>query len=138
MSTTVGGCSESQPCALQGPACIPLGGPRASPCRQPPSPSPLRVFPRINATRLGNWSHFDCTLSCAYLLSPEEPMFQVIGMLFLKELIKEFGTDHIYSADTFNEMSPLSSDPAYLAGISNAVFRAMTGGGSLRGRAVHT
>ena len=57
---------------------------------------------------------------------------------FVKELIKEFGTDHIYSADTFNEMSPLSSDPAYLAGISNAVFRAMTGGGSLRGRAVHT
>ncbi|XP_015155125.2 alpha-N-acetylglucosaminidase [Gallus gallus] len=90
-------------------------------------PGVLRVFPRINATRLGNWSHFDCTLSCAYLLSPEEPMFQVIGMLFLKELIKEFGTDHIYSADTFNEMSPLSSDPAYLAGISNAVFRAMTG-----------
>ncbi|XP_052555962.1 alpha-N-acetylglucosaminidase [Tympanuchus pallidicinctus] len=90
-------------------------------------PGVLRVFPRINATRLGNWSHFDCTLSCAYLLSPEEPMFQVIGTLFLKELIKEFGTDHMYSADTFNEMSPLSSDPAYLAGITNAVFRAMTG-----------
>ncbi|XP_021233744.1 alpha-N-acetylglucosaminidase [Numida meleagris] len=90
-------------------------------------PGVLRVFPRINATRLGSWSHFDCTLSCAYLLSPEEPMFQVIGTLFLKELIKEFGTDHIYSADTFNEMSPLSSDPVYLAGISSAVFRAMTG-----------
>ncbi|NXN71991.1 ANAG acetylglucosaminidase, partial [Himantopus himantopus] len=87
----------------------------------------LRVFPRANATRLGGWSHFDCTYSCTYLLDPEDPMFQVIGTLFLKELIKEFGTDHVYSADTFNEMTPLSSDPVYLARVSNAVFRSMTG-----------
>ncbi|KAK4808674.1 hypothetical protein QYF61_020163 [Mycteria americana] len=87
----------------------------------------LRVFPRVNATRLGGWSHFDCTYSCTYLLDPEDPMFQVIGTLFLKELIKEFGTDHIYSADTFNEMTPLSSDPAYLSRVSNAVFRSMMG-----------
>ncbi|XP_020641296.3 alpha-N-acetylglucosaminidase [Pogona vitticeps] len=87
----------------------------------------LRVFPRVNVTRLGSWSHFDCTYSCAYLLSPEDPMFQVIGTLFLKELIKEFGTDHVYSADTFNEMRPLSSNPAYLSKVSAAVFRSMTG-----------
>ncbi|XP_010287887.1 PREDICTED: alpha-N-acetylglucosaminidase, partial [Phaethon lepturus] len=87
----------------------------------------LRVFPRVNATRLGGWSHFDCTYSCTYLLDPEDPMFQVIGTFFLKELIKEFGTDHIYSADTFNEMTPLFSDPAYLSRVSNAVFRSMTG-----------
>uniref|UniRef100_A0A674IH72 Alpha-N-acetylglucosaminidase n=2 Tax=Terrapene triunguis TaxID=2587831 RepID=A0A674IH72_9SAUR len=87
----------------------------------------LRAFPRINVTRLGSWSNFDCTYSCAYLLDPGDPMFQVIGTLFLKELIREFGTDHIYNADTFNEMSPLSSDPAYLSGVSAAVFRSMTG-----------
>ncbi|CAM2108760.1 unnamed protein product [Caretta caretta] len=87
----------------------------------------LRVFPRINVTRLGSWSKFDCTYSCAYLLDPGDPMFQVIGTLFLKELIREFGTDHIYNADTFNEMRPLSSDPAYLSGVSAAVFRSMTG-----------
>uniref|UniRef100_A0A8C6YPV8 N-acetyl-alpha-glucosaminidase n=1 Tax=Nothoprocta perdicaria TaxID=30464 RepID=A0A8C6YPV8_NOTPE len=87
----------------------------------------LRVFPRVNATRLGAWSHFDCAYSCTYLLDPQEPMFQVIGTLFLKELIKEFGTDHIYSADTFNEMAPPSAEPAYLAAVSSAVFRAMTG-----------
>ncbi|EMP40511.1 Alpha-N-acetylglucosaminidase [Chelonia mydas] len=87
----------------------------------------LRVFPRINVTQLRSWSKFDCTYSCAYLLDPGDPMFQVIGTLFLKELIREFGTDHIYSADTFNEMRPLSSDPAYLSGVSAAVFRSMTG-----------
>lgn len=65
-------------------------------------------------------------------------MFQVIGTLFLKELIKEFGTDHVYSADTFNEMTPLSSDPAYLSRVSNAVFRSMTGGGSVCGTGLAT
>nr|XP_014430362.2 alpha-N-acetylglucosaminidase [Pelodiscus sinensis] len=88
----------------------------------------LRVFPRINATQLRSWSSFNCTYSCAYLLDPGDPMFQVIGAVFLKELIREFGTDHVYGADTFNEMSPRSSDPAYLSGISAAVFKSMTGG----------
>ncbi|XP_075767301.1 alpha-N-acetylglucosaminidase [Pelodiscus sinensis] len=87
----------------------------------------LRVFPRINATQLRSWSSFNCTYSCAYLLDPGDPMFQVIGAVFLKELIREFGTDHVYGADTFNEMSPRSSDPAYLSGISAAVFKSMTG-----------
>lgn len=96
------------------------------------------MFPRVNATRLGRWSHFDCTYSCLYLLDPEDPMFQVIGTLFLKELIKEFGTDHVYSADTFNEMTPLSSDPAYLSRVSNAVFSSMTGGGSVCGAGLAT
>ncbi|KFQ94561.1 Alpha-N-acetylglucosaminidase, partial [Nipponia nippon] len=104
------------------------GGPRGPVLILNPDPHLCpRVFPRVNATRLGGWSHFDCTYSCTYLLDPEDPMFQVIGTLFLKELIKEFGTDHIYSADTFNEMTPLSSDPAYLSRVSNAVFRSMTG-----------
>lgn len=93
-----------------------------------------RVFPRVNVTRLGSWGNFDCSYSCSYLLDPQDPMFQVIGTLFLKEMIKEFGTDHIYSADTFNEMRPLSSDPAYLSGVSAAVFRSMTGGRRKAGR----
>uniref|UniRef100_A0A8D2L159 Alpha-N-acetylglucosaminidase n=1 Tax=Varanus komodoensis TaxID=61221 RepID=A0A8D2L159_VARKO len=86
----------------------------------------LRVFPQVNVTQLGNWSHFNCTYSCVYLLSPDEPMFQVIGTLFLKEMIKEIGTDHVYSADTFNEMRPISADPAYLSKVSAAVFHSMT------------
>lgn len=86
----------------------------------------LRVFPEVNVTKLGSWSNFDCTYSCSYLLDPEDPMFQVIGALFLNEQTREFGTDHIYNADTFNEMSPTSSDPTYLSSISSAIFKSMT------------
>lgn len=87
-----------------------------------------RVFPKINVTRLGGWSNFNCTYSCSYLLDPEDPLFQKIGGLFINEMIGEFGTDHIYNADTFNEMTPTSSDPAYLSAISNAIFKSMVKG----------
>lgn len=62
------------------------------------------------------------------MLDPRDPLFQRIGALFLTRVIEEFGTDHIYNTDTFNEMAPASSDPAYLASISRAVFNSMTSG----------
>lgn len=55
-------------------------------------------------------------------------MFPLIGSLFLRELIKEFGTDHIYGADTFNEMQPISSDPSFLTAATAAVYEAMISG----------
>ncbi|XP_072502626.1 alpha-N-acetylglucosaminidase-like isoform X4 [Notamacropus eugenii] len=84
-----------------------------------------RVYPKANVTNLGMWSDFNCTYSCSYLLAPEDPLFTVVGSLFLRELTQAFGTDHIYSADTFNEMEPPSSDPAYLAAATAAVYEAM-------------
>lgn len=58
-------------------------------------------------------------------------MFPLIGNLFLRELTKEFGTDHIYGADTFNEMQPPFSDPSYLAATTAAVYEAMVTGMAL-------
>lgn len=88
----------------------------------------LRVFPKANVTRLGEWGNFNCTYSCSFVLDPEDPLFQMIGGLFLNKLIQEFGTDHVYNADTFNEMTPTSSDPSYLSAVSNAIFKSMVNG----------
>lgn len=85
-----------------------------------------RIYPKANVTKLDPWSHFNCTYSCAYLLDPKDPLFQRIGTLFLTQLIRQFGTDHVYNTDTFNEMTPASSDPAYLSSVSEAVFSSMT------------
>lgn len=60
-----------------------------------------------------------------YILDPKDPIFQVIGRKFIEEQTKTFGTDHLYGADTFNEMYPPSSDPSYLAESSNAVYKSM-------------
>jgi alpha-N-acetylglucosaminidase len=42
--------------------------------------------------------------------------------MVVRQVTAEFGTDHIYNADTFNEMSPPSADPTYLASASRAVY----------------
>lgn len=41
-------------------------------------------------------------------------------------MINEFGTDHVYNCDVFNEMQPLQGDPEYIGSIGRAVFNAMT------------
>ena len=40
------------------------------------------------------------------LCSPLDPLFVEIGDVFLAEQKKEFGTNHIYSVDPFNELLP--------------------------------
>ncbi|KAK2110518.1 hypothetical protein P7K49_010264 [Saguinus oedipus] len=70
-----------------------------------------RVFPRVNVTQMG-----------------KDPIFPILGSLFLRELTKEFGTDHIYGADTFNKMQLPSSEPSYLAAATAAVYEAMIAG----------
>jgi len=40
-------------------------------------------------------------------------MFTEIGKKFIEEEIKTFGTDHLYTADTFNENTPPTDDSLY-------------------------
>lgn len=88
-------------------------------------------------SRLGPWSKFNCSFSCSYILDPRDPLFSRIGALFLAQVVKQFGTNHVYNTDTFNEMTPPSSDPTYLAAVSRAVFASMTAGeGELLSRSV--
>ncbi|MET1056992.1 MAG: alpha-N-acetylglucosaminidase, partial [Pedobacter sp.] len=61
-----------------------------------------------------NWRNgFDDT----YILDTEDPMFEEIGKKFLQVQTKLYGTDHLYSADTFNENEPPTDDPAYLSAL---------------------
>ncbi|XP_068725603.1 alpha-N-acetylglucosaminidase-like [Montipora capricornis] len=87
-----------------------------------------RVYPNATVTRLGSWVHFNQNYSNTYLLEPSDPLFRQIGRAFIREYIAEFGTNHIYNADTFNEMTPRSSDPSYLSNASKAVYEGMLAG----------
>ncbi|MCX2575095.1 alpha-N-acetylglucosaminidase [Pedobacter sandarakinus] len=60
-----------------------------------------------------------------YLLNPEDPLFTKIGSLFIEAQKAAYGTDHLYSADTFNENKPPSNDPAFLTDISKKVYASM-------------
>jgi alpha-N-acetylglucosaminidase len=69
-----------------------------------------------------NWKNgFEDT----YILDPEDSLFAAIGKRFLKTQTKLFGTDHLYSADTFNENEPPSDDINYLAKLSGRLYKSM-------------
>jgi alpha-N-acetylglucosaminidase len=78
-------------------------------------------FPKSKLKKT-NWNNgFNDT----YILDTEDPMFEEIGRRFLAIQTKLYGTDHLYSADTFNENEPPTDDPAYLSALSGRVYQAM-------------
>lgn len=84
-------------------------------------PSFSHKFPAAKVKKT-NWkSGFNDVL----ILDPSDPMFETIGKRFLEEQTKVYGTDHLYSADTFNENTPPTNDSTYLNAISKKVFASM-------------
>jgi alpha-N-acetylglucosaminidase len=80
-----------------------------------------RIRPNARVTRLRPWGGFDGT----YVLAPDDPLFKEIGGRYISTLKEMYGTDHYYSADTFNEMDPPTEDLRYLADISRTVYDSM-------------
>ena len=69
--------------------------------RSPNRPgSPSKIQTSLECTCSG------CPTFFLTLCSPLDPKFVEIGDLFLAEQKKEFGTNHIYSVDPFNELLP--------------------------------
>ena len=60
-----------------------------------------------------------------YILDSADPMFARIGKLFLQKQTELMGTDHLYSADTFNENEPPSDQPDYLSKLSTRIYDGM-------------
>ena len=63
-----------------------------------------------------------------WFLDPTDPLFIDIQHRFLKEQAAMYGTDHLYSADPFNEIAPPSWEPEYLAKVSSTIYQSMAGG----------
>jgi len=60
------------------------------------------------------------------LLDPLDPLFAKVARLFMEEQARHFGTDHLYAADTFIEMTPPSGETDYLANLSRAIYSGMS------------
>ncbi|XP_044254830.1 alpha-N-acetylglucosaminidase isoform X2 [Tribolium madens] len=85
-----------------------------------------RLYPDANMAKMDPWNGFNDTYCCPYFLDPTEPLFNEIGKAFLSEQISEFGTDHMYNCDSFNENVPTSGDLTYLANVGKSIYKAMT------------
>lgn len=80
-----------------------------------------KYFPSANLKQT-NWGNdFDDT----FILDADDPLFAEIGKKFLEVQSQVYGTDHLYSADTFNENEPPTDDPEYLSELSKKIFEGM-------------
>ena len=77
--------------------------------------------PQTRFRQLPSWCEFPGT----WFLDPLDPLFRAVGKAFVDEQTRLYGTDHLYAADTFIEMSPPSNDPVFLADMGRAVLAAM-------------
>ena len=79
----------------------------------------LDKFPGTQAQRI-DWQGF-----YTWMLDPADPLFGAFGTAFIEEQTRLFGTDHLYDADSFIEMTPPSGDLAYLTGVGRAIYQGM-------------
>jgi alpha-N-acetylglucosaminidase len=84
-------------------------------------PSFAKYFPNAKLKKT-NWGN---GFADTYILDPEDPLFNKISRKFLEIQTSLYGTDHLYSADTFNENEPPSDEPEYLASLSKQVYEGM-------------
>ena len=70
------------------------------------------------------WGGFSSNYGC-WFLNPLDPKFKEIQIKFLREQQKEYGTSHNYGTDPFNEITPPSWEPSYLASVSRAIYSGM-------------
>jgi alpha-N-acetylglucosaminidase len=85
-------------------------------------PSFKDKFPNAKLKKT-NWEQ---GFSDVYLLDPTDPMFVEIGKKYIEAQTKEYGTDHLYSSDTFNENTPPTNDSTFLSGVSKKIIQSMT------------
>jgi alpha-N-acetylglucosaminidase len=80
-----------------------------------------KKFPKAKL-KTTNWNN---GFADTYILDSEDPMFAAIGKKFLQTQTRMLGTDHLYSADTFNENEPPSDEPEFLSKLSARVYEGM-------------
>ena len=89
-----------------------------------------RKFPSASLRNASRWNNFPAT----HYLEPTSELFSRIGQAFVKRLCAEFNCEHAwFTADLYNELTPPSTDPAYLRSVSAAVYTTIAKGVELSG-----
>lgn len=83
------------------------------------------LYPNAGFTRNRGWNNFGKMYSDDYLLQPNDTLFMQLGKIYYKMLIDEYGSDHVFNCDTYNEMDPDSTNSTYLADVNRAIYETM-------------
>lgn len=83
-----------------------------------------QLHPESDIRSLGKWAGFPEEYHC-WFLDPMDPLYTEIQKKFLSEQERLYGTDHIYGIDLFNEVTPPSWEPEYLARVGRQVYESL-------------
>lgn len=84
------------------------------------------LLPQANITQIApGWGGMDAKYT-TYFLDPTDKLFDEIQLRYLTEQEKLYGTNHLYSADPFNEITPPSWEPDYLARVGKTIYNSMS------------
>ncbi|XP_075152325.1 N-acetyl-alpha-glucosaminidase [Haematobia irritans] len=84
-----------------------------------------RIFPNASFIVADPWNRFPDRYCCSLFVDSFDPLFKSLTNTFLRKVIGQYGTDHIYFADLFNEMQPQKSDANYLSMTSHNVYESL-------------
>lgn len=79
-------------------------------------------FPEANIKSVG-WNGIFPNIN---IIDPTDKLFVEVGKKFMEIQTKMFGTDHLYAADTFNEVDPPTNDSTFIDGMSKRVYESMS------------
>lgn len=82
-------------------------------------PATARLYPNARMHKV-KWAEWE-----TLLLDPLDPLFARFAGAFLEEQRRLYGTDHLYAADTFIEMTPPSGETNFLADTARAIYGGM-------------
>ena len=83
-----------------------------------------RLYPDAPLTKNEDWSGYTPEYSCSFL-DPMSSLFSDIQKKFVEKETEIYGTDHVYGIDIFNELTPPSWEPDYLARVSRQVYESL-------------
>ncbi len=84
------------------------------------------IFPSAKITPIKpGWGKMDIEYT-TFFLDPTDSLFAEIQKRFLIEQEKLYGTDHLYSADPFNEIPPPSWEAEFLANVGKTIYHTMS------------
>lgn len=76
-------------------------------------------YPQAKISMKRKWCGFDGTAQ----LDPTDPLFYEMGLAFLEEQDKLFGSYGVYAADPFHESAPPIDTPEYLTGVGQTIHK---------------
>jgi len=82
------------------------------------------IYPDAPMTKLEAWAGYSDDYACTFL-DPMSDLYTEIQKKFVEKETEIYGTDHIYGIDIFNELTPPSWEPDYLARVSRQVYESL-------------